>query len=55
MPFPALLIWGAAIFATGVGVKKGFDAKSDFDRVKGSENTQKKKWMKKRNLLNMHE
>jgi hypothetical protein len=34
MPFPALLIWGAAIFATGVGVKKGFDAKSDFDRAK---------------------
>ena len=34
MPFPALLIWGAAIVATGVGVKKGFDAKSDFDRAK---------------------
>lgn len=34
MPFPALFIWGFAAVAICVGVKKGVDAKSDFDRAK---------------------
>ncbi len=31
MPFPALLLWGGAALAAGVGIKKGLDAKEDFD------------------------
>ncbi len=34
MPFPAVLVWGAAAVAAGVGVKKGFDAKEDFGYAK---------------------
>lgn len=34
MPFPALLLWGAAAAVTAVGVKKGFDAKENFDLAK---------------------
>lgn len=34
MPLPALLIWVSVAVATGVGIKKGVDAKSDFDRAK---------------------
>ncbi|MDO4839068.1 MAG: hypothetical protein Q3990_00130 [Desulfovibrionaceae bacterium] len=34
MPFPALLIWGGAALAAGVGIKKGLDAKEDFDYAK---------------------
>lgn len=34
MPFPAVLLWGAAAVVAGVGVKKGFDAKENSDRAK---------------------
>ena len=34
MPFPALLLWGGAAVAAGVGIKKGLDAKEDFARAK---------------------
>ncbi len=34
MPFPALLLWGGAALAAGVGIKKGLDAKEDFDYAK---------------------
>lgn len=34
MPFPALLVWGAAAGIAALGVKKGVDAYSDFDKAK---------------------
>lgn len=34
MPFPALLVWGAAATVAAIGVKKGVDAYSDFDEAK---------------------
>lgn len=34
MPFPALLVWGAAAGIAALGVKKGVDAYSDFDSAK---------------------
>jgi hypothetical protein len=38
LPFIPLLLGGAALIAGGVGVKKGFDAKSDFDYAKSINN-----------------
>lgn len=34
MPFPALLVWGAAAAVGAFGVKKGYDAYSDFGEAK---------------------
>lgn len=34
MPFPAILLWGAAAAVAAVGVKKGIDAYNDFDDAK---------------------
>lgn len=34
MPFPALIVWGAAAGIAALGVKKGVDAYSDFDSAK---------------------
>lgn len=34
MPFPALLVWGAAALVAGAGVKKGYDAYTDFGDAK---------------------
>lgn len=34
MPFPAALLWAGAAIVAGVGVKKGLDAKEDFDYAK---------------------
>lgn len=37
MPLPLIpvILWGAAAITAGVGIKKGIDAKSDFDRARG--------------------
>lgn len=51
MPFPALLVWGAAAAVAAVGVKKGVDAYNDFDRAKEIGNRAESKFNKAKDKL----
>lgn len=52
MPFPALLLWGAAAAVAAVGVKKGVDAYNDFDKAKEIGRKAERKYDRAKDSLN---
>lgn len=53
MPFPALIVWGAAAGAAALGVKKGLDAKENFERAKSIGRNAESKYNKAKHALDL--